>query len=167
MAGPTHSIEVIKPQLEIDESLPLQERSWVVQRIGWWLLFAFVAVAALGLFGEGFFSKKTVSAPPASVEYEQFFRHEATMEMVIDVNQSTGNQTIVAFPNSYLKNFRIESILPEPKENKIQGDQVHYVFEGNAPMHLVFYLVPQQVGQLEGKVMVNNNTFNLSQFIYP
>jgi hypothetical protein len=167
MAGQKHMVEVIKPQLEIDESLDLQERGWVIQRIGWILLYAFVVIAALGFFGEGVLSKKSVEASAASIQYEKFFRYEGRMEMKVDVSSSTGNQTIVAFPNSYLKHFQIESILPEPKENRVQGDKVNYIFEGTAPMNIVFYLVPKQRGRISGVVTVNNDSFNLSHFIYP
>jgi hypothetical protein len=167
MAGQKHMVEVIKPQMEIDESLDLQERGWVIQRIGWVLLYAFLIIAALGLFGEGVLSKKSINESAASIEYEKFFRYEGRMEIKVDVSRSTGNQTIVAFPNNYLKHFQIVSILPEPKENRVQGNKVNYIFEGTAPMNIVFYLVPKQVGQISGELTVNNDTFNLSHFIYP
>lgn len=39
--------------LDIDEDLNFQNKEWLVQRVGTWLLFAVVLGAALGLTGMG------------------------------------------------------------------------------------------------------------------
>lgn len=167
MAQQKHTVEVIKPDVELDESLTLHERGWKVQRAGWVFIFGMMALAALGLFGEGPVSKRTADVNGSRVEYDRFFRHEARMELKVDLQSSGTEGAVVSFPNAYLKNFRVESILPEPKSNTVAQDQVSYQFDGTPPMHLVFYLVPQQMGTIKGSIRVNNNTIPLNHFIYP
>lgn len=167
MTGKHQDIEEIKPNLEIDEHIHLHKRSWKVQRIGWILIYTFIAAAALGLFGDGWLSKRKIINDAATVEYDRFFRQEAYMQFKVNITASDNTGAIVSFPNEYLKHFKIASITPEPKENNISGKQVNYYFPGAAPMNIVFYLSPQTTGNVEGNVAVNNNRFTISHFIYP
>lgn len=167
MGQQEHTVEIIKPDVELDESLDLHEKSWKIQRVGWFLIFTLMGLAAIGLFGEGPVSKRTANVNGARIQYERFFRHEARMEVTVDLQATGAEGAIVSFSNAYLKNFRVESILPEPKSNTIEQDHVNYQFEGSAPMHVVFYLVPQQMGTIKGTMQVNNRSIPLNHFIYP
>lgn len=159
------TIEPIEHSLEVDEELDLQKKGWVVQRIGWVFMFLFVALAALGLFGEGVLSKQKAEAAGAAINYERFFRHESRMELKVEIGAT--DSAIVSFPNEYLDKFRIESVTPEPKDNEVASGRIRYHFSGQAPMKITFYLVPQQVGTISGDVAVNGHQFKLSHFIYP
>ena len=161
-----HTVEVVKTDLEIDEDLDLHEKGWKVQRVGWVFIFALVILASFGFFGDGLVSKKKLSAGNIQVEYDRFHRHEARMDVKFDVNHSDSNSTI-SFNNQYLKNFKIESIMPEPKEVKIANDHVNYLFNAQGHSNIVFYLIPQQLGSINGIIQVNGNQFDLSHFIYP
>lgn len=33
-----HTVEVINPDLEIDEQLDLHEKGWVIQKVGWTII---------------------------------------------------------------------------------------------------------------------------------
>ena len=89
------------------------------------------------------------------------------MEMKVDLSHSTNESVDIAFPNNYIKNFRVESILPEPANIKVENNQVHYIFDGEGPMNIVFYLIPQKAGNITGFIHISENQFPITHFIYP
>lgn len=166
MTRSKHKVEVVQTELEIEEELELQEKGWVVQKIGWLLVLVFLILAALGMFGDGVISKSTLQSGNNTIDYERYFRYEAVMELRLDMN-TDGDSAVVSFPNQYVKNFEIESIVPEPEKTIFEGDRVHYIFNGKGHMNAVFYMVPQEVGAVSGQMMVNKTGFQLSHFIFP
>ena len=152
--------------MEMEENIDVQKKGWVIQRVGWIVMAVFVAMAAFGFFGDGIVSKKNIQSGVQKLEYQKYSRFESAMELKFDLNSAT-QQNIISFPVNYLGNFRIESILPEPKQNQSGNERVNYVFEGNGPMKIIFYLVPKNIGELEADVFVNNQRFHFNHFIYP
>lgn len=161
-----HDIEEIKTTLEIDEHLELQRKGWKLQRLGWIIIITISILAALGLFGDGFFSQKKLMQGSALLSYDRFHRHEARMPLAVELANSNGNAT-VTFASDYLKCFKIDGIVPEPKEVKTAGGQVHYVFDASGKTNIMFHLVPQQTGSINGFVKVNDKQFNITHFIFP
>lgn len=161
------TVERVKTDLAIDEDIPLQEKGWFIRRAGWFFILLVVALAAAGFFGNGPVSKQTHTDGQTKVEYERYFRHEARMELKVALRQTGGTQAMISFPNSYLQNFRLESIVPEPKESFVQGNSTHYLFPGTDSMTIVFYLAPQSFGTISGWININNRQFSISHYIYP
>jgi hypothetical protein len=159
-------IELVKHNLPIEEDIPLHKKGWLAQRIGWLLMFLFVVFAAAGLFGDGVLSKQKISSQQSLIEFDKFYRFEARMELKLDF-ESTGDHSIISFPAHYLKDMKIESIVPEPQENKTADGFVHYTFNGSNKMNVTFYMIPQTFGFIKGTMFINNNNFKLSHFIYP
>lgn len=166
MSKSKQNIESVSTELEIDESINIQKKGWVIQRIGWVLMFLFILLAAIGMFGSGAMSKAIMEGSNQKMEYQKFFRFEARMEMKFELLAAAAGST-VSFPKEYLQKFRIESVVPEPKENKTENNFVNYQFDGNGPMSITFYLVPQSLGNIKGQVRVNEQVYNFHQFIYP
>ena len=161
------TVEQVETDLEINEDIPLHEKGWIWQRIGWFLILLLVILAATGFFGDGVVSKKTISGSHTTLAYERFYRQEARMEIKVGLRQPGGTLAAVSFPNSYLEQFRIESIQPEPKEILLRGNSTHYLFPGTDSMTLVFYLVPQSSGSVSGTIGINNRPYPITHFIYP
>lgn len=160
-----HSVEVVKTTLQIDERLDLHEKGWVIQRVGWVIIFAIMAAGLLGLFGEGAFSQKTVSNGTTKVEYERFFRYET--EMMIRIESGTHISTI-SFPQEYLKDFRIVRFEPEPFSNTTSQHEVVYNFLPGQNLMVSIYLIPKTYGAISGTAKVNGTSnFNLNHFIFP
>jgi hypothetical protein len=67
----------------------------------------------------------------------------------VDVMQAESNQVVISFQNDYLKNFKIESIFPEPKRNNVSQQQTHYHIDAKDQLSVVFQLVPQEIGNIE------------------
>jgi hypothetical protein len=162
-----NEVEKTETSLEIEENLELHKKGWRVQRVGWGFIFFFVLLAAFGLFGNGIFSRRMKSLNQVEVEFQRFYRQEARMELKIRFRGRDTNFPEVSFPAEYLKHFRIESILPEPKENMVIGERISYWFAGNGPMQITFYMVPQQAGNIKGLLQLNNEAFLIDHLIYP
>lgn len=161
-----NKVERIKHTIELDEKIDYHIKGWKIQRVSWVIIIALMLAAALGVFGEGAVSKRSVDLGNAQVRYDRFFRYEAEMMLQFMISESA-DSSLISFSQDYIKNFRIEQIVPEPKENYIQSGKVYYVFSGRAPMNIAFYMVPEKPGSLHGEVAVNDARFDLSQFIYP
>lgn len=152
-------------KLPIEDEISLHRKGWIVQRIGWVLMFAFLIAAISGLFGEGPFSRKKIQAGSISVEYERFCRYEHGMEIRL---QSAGeNISTVSIPQAYLKNFRVATIVPEPAKQVAIAGSVQYQFEGPQNNIISFYLSPVNRKTVEGMFQVNNYPFTIKQTIYP
>jgi hypothetical protein len=160
-------LERIKTDLQIEEYLDYQERGYGIQKAGLFFIGAMVLLAAIGMFGDGVISKMVMSEGDVKVESERFYRHEAKMEMKVQLLGSDGIENTISFPNQYLTNFEVQSIVPEPKTNRVDGDKVHYSFEGAGNINVSFILIPHTVGKIKGSIDVNKHTFALNHFIFP
>jgi hypothetical protein len=162
-----HSVERIKTTLQIEEHLRAQEFGWKFQAAGLCLILVLILCGAIGLFGDGIASKNKLEDNLITIESERFYRFEARMPLQVSVENNDKAGITVTFPAHYLKNFEIGSILPSPKENKLEGDHVQYLFEGTGPAHLIFFLIPRKIGPVEGTIKVNETQFPLNHFIFP
>jgi hypothetical protein len=158
-------VEEIRPDLDIDEHIQMQESGWNFQRVGLYCILIFVLTAAAGLYGNGLVSKKTHKEGGASIEFEQFFRQEAKMQLKITADK--GENVAVSFPADYLSHFEVEAIVPDPRESDFEGGNVKYSFTGDDSKTITFYLVPQDVGSVKGAVKVDEQVFIINHLIFP
>ena len=128
MAQQNHEIEEVKTTLQLDEHLDLHKKGWVAQVIGLTFIFLLVTAAALGLFGDGLLSTVKNESAGSRIEYDRFFRFEARMEILVEVTNTNSGAT-VSIDNDYLRDIRVESIVPEPLGNKINNGRVEYTFD--------------------------------------
>lgn len=69
-------------KLQIDEALDYQRRCWIVQRVSWWVLAAFIAGAMMGAFGHGPLSHaRAGDASAFGIEHERIVRRDAPTEL--------------------------------------------------------------------------------------
>lgn len=161
------SIEKTKTDLEIEENLDLHETGWKVQRFGWAFIFLLVTLAALGMFGDGIISDTNHSAASYKLNYDRFHRHEARVELKIDVHNNSSQLLDISMDNRYLKHFDVKSIVPEPATVKVENDRVHYIFEAAGRSDITFYLSPQMTGNIEGTMTINGDPAPIKHFIFP
>jgi len=159
-------IERIKPSLEIEEHIHLHITGWIVQRIGWALMLLFIALAALGLFGDGILSRERLNHDGISIQYERFFRHEAQTEIRIQAPAAT-HSVMVELSPAFNRNYTIDRILPDPAERRIVNGAVLLTFPALGAADIRLIVEPAEVGGSSSRVAVNGNAFELSSFIYP
>ena len=62
MATSKYSVETAKTGMELQEDLHLHEKGWIIQRIGWAVLFAVIIAGIIGVFGNGWVSSEKIAA---------------------------------------------------------------------------------------------------------
>ena len=160
-----NTVEAIEPEFKIDEHIDLQEKGWVIQRIGWIMIIAVMIAGGLGLFGSGWISKQTSSSGNIRAEFERFFRYETEMKILVE---SGDHISSISFPQQYLKDFRIIHFVPEPVNNNTSGNEVRYNFLAGQNKIVSVYLVPKTYGSINGSIKVNETSvLNLDHFIFP
>ena len=160
-----HSVEVVDHDLEMEERLGQQETGWIVQRIGWFLIVAFAVAGALGFFGNGLMSTQKATAGNVTAEFEKYYRYETEMMVLVEATDHIGS---IAFPQEYLKKFRIVRFVPEPENNTTVSNHISYNFLPGENKMVTMYIVPKSYGAINGTMKVNgSNNINLQHFIYP
>lgn len=160
--------------LQIDEDMEFQRRSWMVQRVGW-AMFAFVILlAALGLFGDGILSNARAGQQEAGLllEYPRFerFENEFQIKLHADEAAAAGGEIRVRLDQNYLDLVEIDSISPEPDSEIKDAEGITYIFKASeaSPFTAHFYIIPRKPGPLSGTFRLQNGeTVRFSQFIYP
>lgn len=159
--------------LEIAQDLNFQRKEWRVQRIGW-VVIALIALAALlGLTGSGLLARATVGEGPLQLTYSRFDRLEAptTLEARIAADAVSGEQVELWIDRSYLEDFQLQTIVPEPEEVRSDGDGLIYVFgvdEPGQPVTVTFDLRHTTFGPKSGQVgLANEPSLDFSQFVFP
>lgn len=149
-----------------------ESREIIFDRIAWAFMTAILLAAALGLFGNGFLSQAVLQTEQLRLEYDRFLRFGVltTLQIEIPPHRSDAGIVAVAFPNSYLHNFRSETIVPDP-ESSAHGDQTLFWFTATNTGETVtvqMRLEPQKIGSIEGKIFVNGaEAYTFQQFVYP
>ena len=159
--------------LQIDEDMEFQRRSWIVQRIGWAICALIILLAALGLFGDGILSNVQAGEQegPLWLEYPRFERFEDEFQIKVHANEGAAEGEIrIQLDQNYLDGVEVNSISPEPDTELIDTNGITYVFKtnGNSPFTAHFYVIARKAGSLSGRFRLQNGeTVGFSQFIYP
>lgn len=159
-------LEHIQHNLQLNEQLDLHQKGWVVQTIGWGLLYGALILALLGLFGTGWLSYQKITGPGSEVKYERFLRYESETEMVFNLDQAK-DTIILSIPQSYIAYIDVVAIEPLPGKSVIADGQVNYYFPalGRAGIHCT--LMAKKTGNVTETVTLNGQPFQLSHLIYP
>jgi hypothetical protein len=152
--------------MEIDADVEFQRRSWVAQRIGWWLIALAVIAALLGSFGGGPLSRTSAVGDGLRLQYERFSRLQRSTTVRFSLGSEANSQ--IAFSRRYIDAVRIEQIIPEPSEVAAAGEWLIYRFAGRAPLWITFIVKPEQFGALSGAALIpGGRAILFRQFIYP
>ncbi len=159
------SIEKTNHKLELDEDLKLHNLGWKVQMIGWVLMGLIFILAALGLFGSGPLSNRSINEKNISLDYEYFGRFESNTKTVIRFPANA--ISTLAIPLSYLKEMKLQQVIPEPQEKKIENGNYIMSFSGLDEGKIILYLLPQTSGAVQTVFRINEQPYTINHFIYP
>jgi len=161
--------------LEINQDLRFQRRFWRIQRVGWGVMVLLALAALLGLLGPGLLSSTTLRTPNASlrIEYDRFARYQAPTQLKVHVASGSEREGVVQvwLNRDYLNEVQVTNVAPQPDSVTAGPDRLVYSFHvsrSDQPTLVIFYLEPEQFGQLSGRVGLGEQEFlNFRQFIYP
>lgn len=157
-------IETIKHSVELKEFHKFHVWIWRLQ----YLFMALVVVTAIlivaGLFGDGWMSRTQIVDDDAAVVYQRFARYGN--DTVLETRLSGGNAS-VEVPLEYFDRFRLDSVVPEPREQRVRGNRIVFEFSTGEAMTARFHLVPRRSGASETTIVVGGASFPVAQFTWP
>lgn len=164
--------EAVSRNHPVQEDMPMQQRVWRFERVGWYVLLALVLLALAGLFGNGPLSDaESVSQDGrVKVEYQRLSRSGTTDNLYITVQGEPGQPVTVELEGSLLRAASIETMQPEPQSSVSRGPalllQLGTSKDGVATLYLT--LRSDHVGILEGVVRAGpRSAVHFSTFLYP
>lgn len=166
MAGHLQNNSESKRKVEsIEERYSFARKELRLQKVLVVVLFCFILVGLLGLFGDGYFSERTISAENYEIEYQQFVREETPTELTIHLKKVSENIS-VSFNDDYVRQVRIEQVLPEPENMWIEDNRLFYSFGSSSEGSVIFYLNPERSGAKTLSLSVQDELHQLTQYVY-
>jgi len=156
--------------LEVHQDLAFQRREWRAQRVGWALMFVFVAAAGAGLFGAGAAGNAVAgqSGSELWVDYERFGRRGGPLLMRVHAVPASSALRL-HLDRAYLEGVRVQSVTPEPASTESAGADLVYIFRvtPGQEMAVTFDLQAEQVGSRRARLQAGGRQIEFRQFIYP
>lgn len=83
--------------LEVDQDLAFERKSWAAQRIGWGVMTLAIVAALAGLLGSGPASRTRAETPDGAiaVEYDRFVRANAPTDLDVSVGRGAIRDGVV------------------------------------------------------------------------
>ena len=161
--------------LEIDQDLGEQERSWTIQRVAWAIMALIVLTAMLGLWGHGLLADGSAGSNDAGLEidYERLVRHRGTsmLDLIVSPDETQGETVDVTIDLDWLSSVSIASMIPEPDSVTTNATIATYTFavgEPGAPLKVVIEIRPLDYWRQTARFAVGErDPVSFSQFIYP
>ena len=144
-----------------------QERSNSLKResISWILFVIIIFTGFLGIFGDGFISRKSIYSNSRIIaEYRRFSR----LDRVADLVFYAGSGPLqISLENSYLNALKVESIKPQPSTVVKKENSTIFSFnlDPGAKAHFIFKALAR--GEFETIVKVGKESVPIKQFFYP
>jgi len=157
----------------IEENLRHSHRAHRVRKACWFIFSLILIGALLGLFGDGWLSKKnkTDSNNNFTLEYDYFLRQEKTSTYYLIIQHQAINAKGFWISRNYFEKIELEKITPEPDSVVLLSDKINFYFnlQQLPPFKFNLYLTPKKAGGEDWMLgLINNEAkIQLSNFIYP
>jgi hypothetical protein len=169
------SEETRSTSLDINDDMRFQERTWLIQRIGWWVMAILVLAGLTGVFAAGPLSRTEVSDPSGAlrVEYERFQRRMAPSTLRLHIGPGTlpGDQITLRMSRTLAEATDVEKIVPQPDQARITLSGVEYTFgtaEPGGSASIRFDLNSDEVGLVPAEIALGDREpLRFTIFIYP
>lgn len=160
--------------IEINQDLCVQERTWRFQRAGWVAMALLALLGLTGLFGHGPVSRATAGKPADAlwVEYERFGRYLDASVLKIHAQPSrTGVPLRLWIASEYLTHVTVQQVTPSPSRTVLSEDGIVFEFttaEDADRVLITMSLQFQSIGRLTGRLgLTNADPVRLGHFVYP
>jgi hypothetical protein len=146
------------------------------RRAGFVLLLAIVVAAGVGLFGGGGpLAERSASDGPATVHWQSPTRVLLPGQLRIAVLRPGSDRLQVSLPDHYLRDVRVEQVVPRPVAEVIGGGRTSWEFavrEEAGSADVTFWVMPRRMGRHAVDVQVEFDddvaaTVELRQVVLP
>jgi hypothetical protein len=156
----------------VRESMKVQRRLWLVERVGFWILLLTVLLTLMGLFSNGLLSNATAGpvGDVVQIKYERFMRSGTTATLVVDLRGPPNASRWITITGEMLEGAILESIQPQPLSSATSdrsGVAFHVTPDQNGDTRLYISLRVEGVGLYRSHIGVDGTSISLWQFIYP
>ena len=159
-------LEQVRHGLELDEDIPLASKSYPIQRVGWFFLYAFILLALLGFFGKGIVSQKHTTVDGMEIRYEKFGRNQMPMNLELIIPNITDSITI-SIPQEYFTYVQLRSVNPEPSSQEINKQSYNFTFKGTGELKAFVEIEPKIHGKIDFTVTAGKTSIPVTQIFYP
>lgn len=163
--------------IQIEEDLDFQRKEWRVERVGWIIMAAIIALAVLGLFGgAGIFLRTTNGTPGTGiwVSFDRFIRFKSPSQLSIYMNPELDGSGKTSFwiDRKYLAKIQINNISPQPVEVEVEENRLTYHFtvsRSDLPIEVIFDITADDIGRNNGRMGMGQGgqVVEFHQFFYP
>lgn len=164
--------------IHIDQDIEHNKRSHKRRIFGMWMFALFLLLVMAGLTGHGLLSDKKMTDPVTgeTLETQKYIRYESPVDLIVHANTSAseaGDSLFdISLPSSYLENFTIESILPQPEITESSNDRMVFRFrisKGASQQLVIFHMrADKMLRHVTGEMILESKgKFFLSHYIYP
>ena len=161
--------------LEINQDLNFERRSWKVERVAWAIAALVLLAALLGFLGPGPLSKVTAASPDKSIslDYYRMERHQAPAEWRLQIDGKLAKQGELRL---WVHRRLVEvtgtlQIDPAPESVEIQDERFVYAFKAVKPPPIIkvfFRFEPNKIGKTPARLgVVDGPAVEFSQFYLP
>lgn len=159
--------------LDLNQDLRFQERSWKYQRTGWIVMAAIALLALAGLLGRGPLSDARAGGGDEGLEvhFERFGRRNApqTLRFHVATPPDPEGKIRISIDREYLESVQVDSMAPEAES--VEGGPDRHTFEfrtAQGETTISFKLRPEGLGPLRGTAAVEGRPpVEFNQFVYP
>jgi hypothetical protein len=156
----------------IREDMAFQQRSWLLERIGWIVLALVGAAALAGVFfhGPASYARARNADNSLSVDYERFAHKTAMTYFTVRATAPVGDELMVRLSPSLMDIHDIESIEPHPLRARGGTYGLELVFARSGAGDVAFHIAarPKRFGTMSLHLEAEGrSSLNIFQLIYP
>jgi hypothetical protein len=161
--------------LEINQDLNFERRSWMVERIAWAVGLLTLLAALLGFLGPGPLGKAIAASPDKSISlnYYRMERYQAPAEWRLQIDGKLAKQGELRLwvHRRFVEAIATLQIDPEPESVEIQDERFVYSFKAVKPPPVIkvfFRFEPNKIGKTPAQFgVVDGPAVEFSQFYLP
>lgn len=161
--------------LEINQDLNFERRSWRVERIAWVIAALILLAALLGFLGPGPLGKATAASPDklVSVDYYRVVRCESPVTYRFNVHGPLAKNGALRFwlDRKFVEALEIKHVDPKPNVVEIDGERFVYLFktaETPSTIQIFFHVEPNKFGNAPARLgVVDGPEIQFKQFYLP
>ena len=76
-------------------------------------------------------------------------------------------KVVITIPQSFSENYKIPSSIPQPVRQGFDNTHLILEFNSNGPVLIMFEIEAEKTGNHTAEILINDQVFTFSQFIYP